>query len=215
MRQMSRRRFLIFVVLSAAALIATGLSNVLSILGWSRIRALGPVRLARAALGSLLHPQLAQTKVGPLSSTVTASLMAASATVLEIEGGAEHYRNFFVWRAENVPGYRTLYEEFAGAVERSAQKMGDRSFVDSDISLRRQVLAKHLPAIAEGSNGYTALQRGLISRAEARYVEYILHEILDLFWATDAWIAVGYTQWPGTPRGLEDYVNPLATPDAG
>jgi hypothetical protein len=38
-----------------------------------------------------------------------------------------------------------------------------------------------------------------------QFRNYVLLEVLALFCQTDAWVALGYEAWPGTPRGLETY----------
>jgi hypothetical protein len=72
----------------------------------------------------------------------------------------------------------------------------------------REAIHRKLVAPAAGpllSIGHRIPQ--VTSRAELPFVyqRHIEHEMLWLFYVTDAWVVSGVEGWPSTPRGLERY----------
>ncbi len=176
-RKLSRRRLLW--ALAAVVLAA--------IAGW-RFRSWfrGP---AVAAYRRLAHPRLDPTPTGALDPATVAVLVATAEALVDMPLDATRYGEYFRWRAQHVPGYLTLYTEFA---------TGDPQF-------RRRLIAR----ARSGAGRVRKALDGVLRRDQLRYERYVLREILELFDATDAWVLLGYEDWPGLPRGLESYTRPV------
>lgn len=140
---------------------------------------------------------------GPLGEATLQVLQATTAALIEIPVDLGHYRDFFRWRSQNVPGYKGLYEQFAARVNAAA----GASFADCDRVAQCAVLARCLRAgNAAGRAG--KVWAGLFDRQWLLYDRYIVREIFDLFARTDAWVQLGYETWPGVHRGLYTYTQP-------
>jgi hypothetical protein len=140
---------------------------------------------------------------GPLSDAALEVLQATTAALLEAPVETGHYRDFFQWRSQNVPGYKGLYEQFAARVNEAA----GTSFADRNTVTRRGVLARCLRA-GNAASDLGKVRAGLFERQWLVYDRYIVREIFDLFARTDAWVKLGYETWPGEHRGLYTYTQP-------
>lgn len=164
--------------------------------------ALGP---ARTMYHWLVVPTLGQAPPGPLTSPTVKTLLAATEALIDYPLDREHYADFFRWRSENLPGHRALYGRFAAAVNQAATQSRGCDFAACEKAVRRKILepAFHL-RVASGR-----VDRLWVVIRERDWVLFDLHivrPITVLFAGTDAWRAGGYEAWPGTPRGLENYV---------
>jgi hypothetical protein len=183
----TRRRFLVTLALAAAAL-AGGTA-------WSR----------RAALSRwLVSVPLDDTPPGPLDDATVQVLLATTQTLLGdgIEPG--HYEEYFRWRAEHLRGHRSLYVQFAAALDRAARGLGHPDFVRCPPDAKARILDSLRPV-----RGWRQASRAIVSRSTARYATHIVRGIFQMFASTDAWILSGYDSWPGQPRGLEAYRQPV------
>lgn len=173
----------------------------------SRRTLLGAGAGAAAALGIwrwLEAPAVQATAPGPVTGATLATLVAAARTVIGRPIEESHYVEYFRWRAEHLPGYRTLYERFAARVDRDARRAARCGFAGCGLADRARVLGPASRARAPRSIVDVAwLAAG--GRAWAVYDRLILREALALFAETDAWVLTGYDGWPGTPRGLDRY----------
>jgi hypothetical protein len=140
---------------------------------------------------------------GPLNDATLKVLQATTAALLEAPAETGHYRDFFQWRSQNVPGYKGLYEQFAARVNDAA----GTSFADCTAVAQRGVLARCLRAGNVASH-LGKVRVGLFERQWLVYDRYIVREIFDLFARTDAWVKLGYETWPGEHRGLYTYTQP-------
>jgi hypothetical protein len=151
---------------------------------------------AAAAISTpLLYYFVQQTRTTPLPDTAPRPLddnarraMVALAEAVFINYPVElgRYEAFFTFRARNVRGYTQLYEDFTAELDAAARYDYGLPFADVRLSRRRALLAPWLT-----------------------YAQHVFGEILDLFMYTDAWLAAGYESWPGMPRGLDAYRQPL------
>ena len=95
-------------------------------------------------------------------------------------------------RARHVPGYRARYVRFAEEVVAAAASAGLADFSGADVRARLGILEaiRSLP------------------QNQPLYETPIFQELLSVFAHTDAWLALGYTAWEGTARGLDEYRRP-------
>jgi hypothetical protein len=140
---------------------------------------------------------------GPLDEATLQVLQATTAALIEVPVETGHYRDFFQWRSQNVPGYKGLYEQFAASVNAAV----GTPFADSTVFAQRDVLARCLRA-GNAAGHLDEVRAGLFDRQWLVYDHYIVREILDLFARTDAWVKLGYETWPGEHRGLYTYTQP-------
>lgn len=150
------------------------------------------------------RPALETTASGPVTEATVAALVAAAGTVIGKPIEPSHYAEYFRWRAEHLPGYRTLYERFAALVDRDARRTAGRAFAACGAADRTRVLR---PA-ARARDPRSALDVAWLrtaGRGWATYDRLIFAEALMLFADTDAWVLSGYDGWPGMPRGLDRY----------
>ncbi len=163
------------------------------------------LRFSRPALRRwLVEPDLPLgAATGPLDEATLQILQATTAALLDVPVEMGHYRDFFQWRSQHVPGYKGLHEQFAASVNAAA----GTPFVDCDVAVQRGVLARCLRAgNPAGHLGQT--WAGLFDRRWLIYDRYVVREIFDLFARTDAWVKLGYETWPGEHRGLYTYTQP-------
>jgi len=161
-----------------------------------------PHRALQSLYRVLTDPSLANTSSGPLDSHSLKTLMAAVDAILNERLETGHYESYFRWYAQNVPGYKVLYDSFTANLNSLSRQYGQLSFPDSDAALKQRVLeetCQFRPSKLE------RLWAGLLERDRLRFDKYIILPILELFAATDAWILAGYESWPGIPRGLSKY----------
>jgi hypothetical protein len=181
------RRTLLRLAIGAAGAAAAGLFAMLGTLG----RRAGP-------------PALEPTAPGPLAADQVQTLLAAAAAIIGEPLRAEHYAAFFRWRAEHLPGHRTLYQRFCRTLDRAARRAAGRPFAACSTATRRALVEPALRAGVPPRAGQAPRDR-VDDRAWILYHRHIAAEVLALFAATDAWLLLGYSAWPGTPRGLDRY----------
>ena len=179
---LTRRRFLVLTAAAAGGLGAVGV--------------LGRRRLVRRWLRASLAP----TPPGPLDAGVVRTLLAATRALLGEPLEIGHYEDYFRWRAQNLPGYRSLYRDFTAALDRAARGPGRADFASAPAERQRRILSEMLPV-----RGMSRLSRGLIGRDRERFAEFVVVEVFQRFTSTDAWLRIGYESWPGTPRGFDFY----------
>lgn len=107
-------------------------------------------------------------------------MVVAAETVIGIPVERSHYERYFAWRLRQLPRSADEYRSAAAALERSARAKLGSSFVMASAAVRLRLCDESL---------------GIDVR----------REILDLFEATDAWIALGFPGWPGMARGFDAY----------
>jgi hypothetical protein len=193
---LSRRRFLRLSVVSAVGA-TTVLLAAYSAKTWLR----APLRTLYARLRS---PGLEDAPTGPLSVGALDALLAATTALAGVPVQLAHYEDFFRWRAEHLPGYKALYEQFAAALARRARRSVGRAFVDCSRQVQQKVLEER-PQLRGGDSRWRRARVAVLEREWLRFDQYIVRDILLLFLRTDAWTSLGYEAWPGTPRGLERY----------
>lgn len=131
--------------------------------------------------------------------------MAASRTVIGKPIEPTHYAEYFRWRAERLPGYRTLYQRFSAEVDGRARGTAGCAFADCDPAVRAKVLLRAAARARSPRTLLDGLWMATGGRRWAAYDAFIFDEALALFADTDAWVLLGYEGWPGTPRGLDRY----------
>ena len=152
----------------------------------------------------LLSPNLEDAPTGPLSAQALSRLLEATRAVTGVPVQISHYEDFFRWRAENLRGYKALYEQFAEALEHRARRSVGCDFVDCSRQMQQKIL-EQVPQIRDSSPRWDKVRVSIIERNWLLFDRYIVRDILLLFSKTDAWILLGYEAWPGTPRGLDRY----------
>jgi hypothetical protein len=193
---LSRRRFL-----KLAVGVAVGAIAVLLAARYAKARLRAPLRALYARLRS---PRLEDAPTGPLSAEALNTLLAATAALAGVPVQLAHYEDFFRWRAEHLRGYKNLYEQFAAGLARRAKRSIGCEFLACHRQMQQKVLAER-PRLRSGDTGWHSVRVAVLEREWLRFDRYIVHDILVLFLRTDAWTALGYEAWPGTPRGLERY----------
>ena len=166
--------------------------------------ALGVWRWLDKPGGLAWTPALEATAPGAVTDATLATLVAAARTVIGRPVEPSHYAEYFRWRAEHLPGYRTVYERFAARVDRDARRTAGCAFAGCSAAARARVLGPASRARAPRSVVDVAWMAAG-GRVWAVYDRFILDEALALFADTDAWVLTGYEGWPGTPRGLDRY----------
>ncbi len=152
----------------------------------------------------LVAPDLpANVVAGPLDEATLQVLQATTAALIEAPVEMGHYRDFFQWRSQNAPGYKSLYEQFAASVNAAA----GTPFADCNVVTQRSVLARCL-RVSNPAGHVGKAWAGLFERQWLIYDRYVIREIFDLFARTDAWVKLGYETWPGEHRGLYTYTQP-------
>jgi hypothetical protein len=192
----SRRRFLGLSVLVAAGSI-TALMTAQSAKAWL----LAPFRVL---YHRLLSPTLEDAATGPLSARTLNALMVATRTLTGVSAQITHYEDFFRWRSENLRGYKTLYEQFAAAVDRRARRSVGCDFVDCSPSMQQKIL-ENVSQVRNANTRWDKVRVSVLERDWVLFDRYIVRDILLLFSKTNAWTLLGYEAWPGTPRGLDRY----------
>jgi hypothetical protein len=193
---LSRRRFLRLSVVVAVGALAV-LMAAHSAKAWL-------LALVRALYARLLSPGLEDAPLGPLSAGALHTLLVTTGALVGVPMQIAHYEDFFRWRAENLRGYATLYEQFAVALNRRARRSVGCDFVDCSRQMQQKLL-EELPQVRTADTRWHRVRVAVLEREWVRFDQYIVHDILLLFLRTDAWTAIGYAAWPGTPRGLERY----------
>jgi hypothetical protein len=132
---------------------------------------------------------------GELDAATLAVLMAVARTVTERDVLKGHYADYYAYQAENRPGYIGVYREFVAALAAELAPGTPEVFARKTMAQRWAVLER-----IGGSS---------VSR---RFDVPIIQETLAVFMRTDAWLLLGYADWPGMARGLENYTRPLPEP---
>jgi hypothetical protein len=158
----------------------------------------------QALYARLLSPGLEHAPTGPLSTGALNTLLVATGALAGVPVQIAHYEDFFRWRAENLRGYKTLYEQFAAALDRRAKRSVGCDFVDCSRQIQQKML-EELPQVRSANTRWRKVRFAVLEREWLRFDQYIVHDILLLFLRTDAWSLLGYEAWPGTPRGLDRY----------
>jgi hypothetical protein len=195
---MRRRRFLVLLV-AAAATVAVG--------GFVTYR--NRSRLRRALnLWSRNATRLPASPTGPLDERTLRALLATVETLLAATPiGTDQlprYQDFFRWRAAHIPGLRDLYTQFAAALDARARGMAKTDFAGCDAATRKRVLAAVVPDHSPVRR-IEKLESGTTGRARWLFRIHVVESILQLFAHTDAIRQLGYPDWPGVPRGLDEY----------
>ena len=158
----------------------------------------------RALYARLLSPGLEDAPTGPLSAGALNTLLATTGALVGVPMQIAHYEDFFRWRAENLGGYKALYEQCAVALNRRARRSVGCDFVNCSRQMQQKVL-EELPQVRSANTRWHRVRIAVLEREWVRFDQYIVHDILLLFLRTDAWTSLGYEAWPGTPRGLDRY----------
>lgn len=166
--------------------------------------AFGVWRWVEGAGGQGWTPALDASAPGPLGERTISTLVAAARTIIGRPIETSHYREYFRWRAEHLPGYRAVYERFAARIDRDAGRAAHCLFAVCGASDRTRLLRPAARAREVRSIVDRAWMAG-VGRTWAVYNRFIFDEALALFAGTDAWVLTGYDGWPGTPRGLDRY----------
>jgi hypothetical protein len=162
----------------------------------------GPVR---SWVHRLVVPSLADAPVGPINPQALNALLAAAETLIEYPIDTARYADFFRWRAEHLRGHRALYERFAATVNHAAAQARGCEFAACEPAARRKILAARFEVRA--ARGRVARLRVSVREHDwPLFDAYIVRPTTLLFASTDAWRVAGYGAWPGTPRGLEEYL---------
>jgi hypothetical protein len=193
---LSRRRFLWLSVVVAA-----GAITVLVAAQSARAKLLAPIR---TLYYRWLSPRLEDAPTGPLSAEALNALLAATTALAGVTVQTAHYEDFFRWRAENLRGYKAIYEQFAAALDRRARRSVGSDFVDCGRRTQQKML-EEMPHGRTASTRWHKVHLAILEREWLRFDQYVVRDILLLFLRTDAWTSLGYDTWPGTPRGLDRY----------
>jgi hypothetical protein len=206
--KMSRRQFLT---------LAVGAIGTHSAAAW------GLDRLVPRAQASFDAAPAAADTVGQPEEHTMAALMALVAAYVGPYGSTGHYRAYFGWRAETLPGYLSVYEDFTAALDAAAQHLDGTTFTDAADDVRQTIIRDALelpdPASELFNPTYTDPNptTPLIFEEQLwqRFHSLVLGEIIYVFINTNAWIMLGYNGWPSQQRGLDDYTNPIPATDGG
>ncbi len=156
-------------------------------------------------------------QVGELDETTLKTLIAFVHTYIGLYGGTAHYESYFRWRSENLPEYRSTYQAFALVLDEAALSRNGTSYIEADPTIQQEIqtYTLHLPQLEssltnpvisnENSEALTPAEQQLW----LRFHTMVLGEIIHVFLNTNAWVMLGYENWPGQPRGLENYVRPV------
>lgn len=137
---------------------------------------------------------------GLLKPETLLTLESAVTTLLQLDIELVYYQNYFKWRAENLEGYKVIYQEFENFLNQAAKKFSKPSFVKCDSDLQRSIIDLILP-----KNSLERIRNFFLHDERIIYEKFVLREIFRLFTCTDAWIFLGYEAWPGIARGLDSY----------
>jgi len=181
--------------------VALGAITVLMVAQSAKDWLLAPLR---ALYSRLLSPSLADAPTGPLSAGALNTLLMATRALAGVPVQTAYYEDFFRWRAENLRGNKALYERFAAALDRRARRLVGCDFVDSSQQMQEKIIKK-LPQLRSASTRWDRVRIAVLEREWLLFDQFIVRDILLLFFRTDAWTLLGYEAWPGTPRGLDQY----------
>jgi hypothetical protein len=192
---LSRRRFLGLSALAGG--VVTALMTAESPRAWL----LAPFR---ELYHELLSPTLEDAPTGTLSVKALNVLLETTRALAGVPIQIAHYEDFFRWRAENLRGYKAIYEQFAAILDRRARRSGGCDFVKCNRQMQQKML-QELPQLRDANTKWHKVRVAVLERESLRFDQYIVHDILLIFLRTSAWTLLGYEGWPGTPRGLDRY----------
>lgn len=160
---------------------------------------------------------------GTPSSHTLETLMTLVGTYVGTYGDTSHYRPYFTWRAENLPGYLSVYSVFTRALDATSKALSGQQFRDANVATRKQILRDALELPLPDSDlfspAYPQPMPDTLPEIEARLWErfhrQVLGEIVHVFLNTNAWIMLGYDGWPSQPQGLEGYTSPIVVSVGG
>lgn len=155
---------------------------------------------------------------GELDSETIETLMALVAAYVGDNGTIAHYQAYFTWRAANLPEYLSTYQAFAVALDEAARELSGQSFTLTDDATREQILRYGLE-LPDPASGLTDPQifaetapddlAGQLLELWLRFDRMVIGEMVNVFLNTNGWIMLGYPAYPGQPRGLETYQQPV------
>lgn len=193
---LSRRGFL-----RLSVVVAVGAVTVLLAAQSAKAWLLAPFR---ALYSRLLSPGLEDAPTGTLSAGALNALLLATRALAGVPVQIAHFEDFFCWRAENLRGYKALYEQFAAALDYRARRSVGCDFADCSGQMQQKILER-LPQVRSAKTRWHRVRIAVLEREWLCFDQYIVRNILLLFYRTDAWTLLGYEAWPGTPRGLDQY----------
>lgn len=144
-------------------------------------------------------PRLPPAPPGPLEPETLQALLAAAGAWVGRAAERPQYAELYRSRAASLSGYLRLYRRFA-------DRLGPR-FAGLSRDERLAAVADLAPP-----GRLARLRLGLAGDERLLFRRYVAVETLALYAATDAWTALGYAAWPGTPRGLSSYTRPPGSP---
>lgn len=205
--EMSRRRFLA---------LAVGAIGTQTVAAWGLDRFV-PRAQARAEAAPIANT------VGQLDEHTMNTLMALVAAYVGPYGSTGHYRAYFGWRAETLPGYLSVYEDFTAALDATAQHLDGTTFAEASDDVRQTIIrdALELPTPESDlfnptyTNPNATTSLAFEEQLWQRFHSLVLGEIVHVFINTNAWIMLGYKGWPSQQRGLDDYTKPILASDGG
>ena len=169
---LSRRQFLrLSVVVTGGAV--TALIAAQSAKAWF----LAPFR---ALYYRLLSPGLEDAPTGPLSARTLNALLMATRALAGVPVQIAHYEDFFRWRAENLLGYKALYEQFAAALDSRARRSVGCDFIDCSPQMQQKILEK-VPEVRSASTRWDKVRVSVLERDWLLFDRYIVRDILLLF----------------------------------
>lgn len=140
-------------------------------------------RRAARALRPGLDPS---TGTGPLEPPVAETLLAAAAALLAgMPWDPARYAALFDWHAEHIPGYRDVYERFAGAL--------GEGFAQRPVGERHTIVVR----AAAMPSGTRRAWASLATRRRWEFDRLVRQQVYAYFARTDAWLAAGHSRWPG------------------
>ncbi|MBP0001949.1 MAG: hypothetical protein J7641_23650 [Cyanobacteria bacterium SID2] len=152
------------------------------------------------------------TPTGSIASSTLDILGAVTVALLPQDIELTHYQDFFRWRAENLAGFKDLYEKFAETLDQKASQKQNCEFAQCDRETSLSLIQNVLPPQSRARRGrLEEAQMLLFGRDRWLFQEHIINDIFQIFARTDALKAIGYKHWFGQPRGLEEYRRPRAT----
>lgn len=170
---------------------------------FGRVAILAQIQDLRGGLRTHLHnPPTPSSGVGELSADTRHTLRAVIETLVgDATTDPRSYLAHLEWRARHLPGAADVMENFAAGAQRAANLRYGTPFDDCRLEERAAILPTPPP---QGGGRVRQLlellKRRLRGADEALAYDQVIRPVLDLFAATDAWLAVGYRHHPGAPR---------------
>ena len=131
--------------------------------------------------------------------------MAVTEFVTDSRIERTHYEEFFRWHARTLPGYKTLYGQLSGLVDRESTERGCLSFAECTPADRNEIF-RRLDAMRHSR--FRRMITVAVDREWLLLEAYVVQPVLHLFARTDAWVLLGYPAWPGIARGFEFHLQP-------